>query len=120
MADNTPETPQTEIEELIENLKTYVNTSMDLYKMQATEKGADIAAGAIINLVIGAIATIVLLFASLAAAFIISAYFEKMYMGFLIIAGLYSLIAVVLYLSKDHWLKGSMVNNIIKSIYKPS
>ena len=109
--------PKPEIEEIVEELKSYVNISMDLYKMKATEKGARIATGAIINVVIGIFVFMVFLFSNVALAFCLSVYFDKMYAGFLIVAGLYTVIALVIYLLKDKWLKGNMVDSIIKSIY---
>lgn len=119
MSDNSNEPQKAGIEEIVEDLKLYVNTSMDLYKLKAAERGADIASGAIINLVIGVLICMVVLFTSLAAAFILSEYYNSMYIGFLIIAGFYSLVAVVMYLSKDHWLKSTLADNLIKAIYKP-
>jgi len=111
------ENSKPEIDEIVEALKSYVNTSADLYKMKATAKGAEIASSAIINIVIAVFVSMVFLFASLALAFCLSEYFDKMYMGFLIVAGFYSLIAVVIYISRDKWLKGSLIDNIIKAIY---
>ena len=117
MAEPTQEKPRPEIEEIVEELKSYINTSIDLYKLKTTEKAAYIAASAIINLVLGAFASMILLFASLALAFCLSDYFDKMYAGFIIVAGLYALLAIVVFLSKDKWLKSTLVDNIIKAIY---
>lgn len=117
MAEPTQEKPRPDIEEIVEELKSYVNTSIELYKLKTTEKGAEIAAAAIINLVMGALICMILLFFSLALAFFLSEYFDKMYMGFLIVAGIYALSAIVIYVSKDKWLKGTLVDNIIKAIY---
>ena len=109
--------PKPEMEEIVEDLKSYINTNLELYKMKATEKGAEIASQAIINIIMGVMASMALLFVSLALAFSLSAYFDKMYLGFLIVGGLYALIGFVIYLSKDTWLKGTLVDNIIKSVY---
>ncbi len=117
MAEPTSEKPRPEIEEIVDELKSYINTYMDLYKMKATEKGAVMASNAIINLVMAVLVVIIFLFVSFALAFCLSEYFDNLYAGFLIIAGFYTLLAVIIYLSKDKWLKTSLVNNIIKSVY---
>ncbi len=117
MAEPTTEKPRPEIDEIVEEVKAYINASMDLYKMKATEKGAVMASGAIINIVMAVLVLIIFLFASFALAFFLSEYFDNLYAGFLIIAGFYTLLAVIIYISKDKWLKNSLVNNIIKSAY---
>lgn len=109
--------PKPEIEEIVEDLKSYINTNMELYKMKATEKGAEIASQAIINIIIGVMVSMTLLFVSFALAYCLSEYFDKMYLGFLIVGGIYGVIGIFIYLSKDAWLKGTLVDNIIKSVY---
>lgn len=106
-----------EIEEVIEDLKEYINTSVDLYKLKTTEKGVEIASDAIIHLFIGVFAVLTLIFGSFAIAYGIGESTGKIYLGFLIVAAFYALIAIIILFSKDKWLKGTLINNIIKSVY---
>lgn len=106
-----------QIDEVIDEVKEYVNVSLDLYKLKATEKGAMIASTAIINILLGAFAAMALLFVSFAAAYAIAEMTGKIYLGFLAIAGFYALIGLLILATKDKWLKNSLVDSIIKSIY---
>ena len=105
------------IEEIIDDIKDYIDTSSELYKMKATEKAAEVVSGAVIGLTLALISAFVLLFASLAAAFMLSEIFHKDYIGFVIVAGVYAFIAVIIFITKDKWLKHRIVNSFIKTIY---
>lgn len=117
MTEPNNEKNKPDLAEIAEEIKSYVNTTAELYKLKATDKGAEIASVAIINIVVGIFAGMVLLFASLALAFCISAYFDKLYSGFLIVAGFYLLISVLILFVKDRWLKNTLVDSIIKVVY---
>ena len=117
MSAPTTEKPNPDLEDIVDELKSYINTSIDLYKLKASEKGAEIASSAIINVVMGVFVGMVFLFASLALAFCLSEYFDKMYLGFLVVAGIYTVLALVILLAKDRWLKSTLIDNIIKAIY---
>ncbi len=107
-----------EIEEVIEDLKEYINTSVDLYKLKSTEKGAELASDAIIHLFIGVFSVLTLIFGSFAIAYAIGESMGKIYLGFVIVATFYALIVIIILFSKDRWFKGILINNIIKSVYK--
>jgi len=107
-----------EIEEVLEDVKDYVNTSIDLYKLKTTEKGAEMASEAIIYLFIGVFAVLTLIFSSFAIAYAIGESTGKIYVGFLIVAAFYALTGIIILISKDKWLKGTLINNIIKSVYR--
>ena len=106
------------IEKIADDLKDYVETSITLYKHQATQKGAEVASQAIINLVIAFFIGSALLFGSIACSLYISELIGHPYSGFLIMTGFYALIGLVIILTKDKWLKNRLVDSFIKSIYK--
>ena len=116
MEENNPKN-KNDLEEIINEVKSYVGTTAELYKLKASEKGAEIACLAIINIVLGIFASLILLFASIALALCLSSYFGKMYIGFLLVAGLYTFFSVIILLTKDKWLKGSLTDSIIRVIY---
>ena len=105
------------IEDIIDDIKDYVDTSSELYKMKATAKAADIISGAVINLSLVLLFAFVLFFASFAFAYLNSEYFNHHYSGFFVVAGIYALIAFFIMATKDKWLKHRIVNGFIKSIY---
>ncbi len=115
--DETTQKNKPELDEILNEVKSYMGTTVDLYRMKAAEKGAEIASIAIINIVLGIFAALVLLFASLALALYLSSFFDSMYTGFLLVAGLYAIFSIIILLTKDKWLKGSLTDNIIRVIY---
>jgi hypothetical protein len=106
------------IESLADDIKDYVEVNVELLKLQATEKGAGIASSAILNLVLAFFAGSALLFASIAAALLISQYMHSLYSGFFIVAAIYAGLGLIILLGKDKWLKTTLTDNFIKSIYK--
>ena len=105
------------IEEIIDDIKDYIDTSSELYKMKATAKAADIIYGTVINLTLVLLFAFVLFFASFALAYLLSEYFHREYIGFVIVAGLYAFVAIIIMATKEKWLKHRIVNSFVKSIY---
>ena len=108
---------KTPVEDIIDDLKDYVDTSFELYKLKATGKAAEMVSGTIINLTIAFTAGFALLFISLAAAFMISEFLANTYVGFVIVGGVYAFTCIVIYLTKDKWLKNRLINSFIQAIY---
>jgi uncharacterized membrane protein YgcG len=105
------------IEDLTDNLQEYLKTSAELYKMQATAKGAELGAEMIIGIIAGVFLAMGFLFASFAAAYSISDWLGKQYSGFLVVAVLYALLATIILLLKGRGLKASIADFIVKQIY---
>lgn len=72
---------------LADDLRGYVETTVEIYKLQATEKIADLVAGMMINIILLVVVSMAFLFFSLAAAFLIGKALGETYLGFLIVAG---------------------------------
>lgn len=106
------------IENIADDIKDYVETSITLYKHQATQKGAEVASEAIINLLIAFFIGTALLFGSIACSLYLSELLGHPYSGFLIMTGFYALLGFIVILTKDKWLKNRLVDSFIKSIYK--
>ena len=105
------------LEDLADDLKDYLKTSAELYKMQASAKGAEMGAEAILGIIILIFLSMAFLFASIAAAFSISAWLGKEYSGFLIVAGVYLLVALVIIFFKNKGMKRSLADKIVNQIY---
>lgn len=106
------------IEDLIEHVEKYVETQGKLAKLKAVEQSS-LAAGAIIsNLVILLFFLFVFLFLSFAAAYFISDYFEKNYIGFVLVGAFYFLIAMILFSKRESFLQTKISNAMIKNIFK--
>jgi len=116
---NTPESEAgVNIEQVIEHVEEYIETHGRLVKLKAVEQSS-LAAGAIIsNLVILFFFLFVLLFLSLAAAYFISDYFEKNYVGFALIGAFYFLIGLILFIKRESLLQTAISDAMIKNFFK--
>ncbi|HEX5001264.1 MAG TPA: phage holin family protein [Bacteroidia bacterium] len=108
---------KTEIEELVDDIKEYVNTSAEIYKMKASAQAARAGASTMIGIVVGILATVAFLFFSFAAAFSISSWLNTQYSGFLVIGALYGIIALVISAQRNKGLRDSLTDKFIKHIY---
>ena len=111
------ESQKAEFENLVDDIKDYINTSAELYKLKATRQGAEVASVVIINMIVILLASLVLLFASVAAAFLVSELTGKTYIGFILVAGFYAIVVTIVMVTKDRWLKGLFTDNIIRTLY---
>lgn len=105
-------------ESLTDNLKSYVNTQIELLKLQLTDKVS--AAGSTIFssvlLVLTAISCI--FFLSCWAALFLSAKIGDTYSGFAIVGGFYLLFSIVLLLARKQILETPIRNQLIKVLFK--
>jgi hypothetical protein len=107
------------IEEATANIKNYFNTCYELRVLQTTEKisnaGSEIISGTFITF----LGMLSVLFLSLAVAFYVSfVVMGDKYSGFIMVGGLYVLLAVVLFIFKTKLLDYPIRNKIIKAIFR--
>jgi Flp pilus assembly protein TadB len=103
---------------MFEKIKKYILTNIELQKLSAVEK---------IALIMGAIAAasilvifflIAVLFLSVGLCLYISNLFGDNYSGFLIMGGVYLLLAVIAYLLKDSMISKPVANSVIRMMFK--
>ncbi|MFN5224496.1 MAG: phage holin family protein [Bacteroidota bacterium] len=103
--------------EAINDLKTYAENTVDLYKLQAVEKGSQMGASMIVYIIIGTFAGLSVIFLSLFAALWLNEKLNSPYFGFLCVAGAYLLITLILWTGRNGWLKNMFTDSIIQSIF---
>jgi ammonia channel protein AmtB len=104
------------IDQLLFKGEEYLKTREELAKLIVAEKTSRAASSLFSTLVIFAVFLFALAFASVAAAYIISEYFEKASTGFIIVTLFYLVVGIILYFKKEKWLKVTMMNSMIKII----
>ncbi len=109
---------QTPIEMLFEKAQTYGETNIELFKLNAIEKSANITSSLLSRIVIGLIIAMCIFLASLGLALYIGECAGKSYYGFFILAGCYTLIAFVISLFRHQWIKTPISNLIISKLLK--
>jgi|APHig6443717817_1056837.scaffolds.fasta_scaffold06865_5 uncharacterized membrane protein YagU involved in acid resistance len=84
------------IENLIENLKCYAVTTVDLFKLETADRFSTILSKLISNVIIWLTVVLFSLFLSLCISFFLSDIFDNSYIGFGIVAGFYLLLLIAL------------------------
>ncbi len=104
------------VEELTESVKNYVNTNIELLKLQLTERISVIAPGLLTSLILAMIGLIFILFLSIVAGFYFSKLLGDFTLGFGIIAGFYLLLGILFLLVKKNIIEKPLRDKIINKI----
>ena len=88
-------------DKLLETLTSYLETKLEIFKLDLKEEIAATLTKVIIYLIIGLLGMISLIFLLLALAAVLNDYFESSYIGYLIDTGILVLIGGILYFNKN-------------------
>ena len=121
LIDNIPEANIMEnnanmIESLVEQAFDYGKLSFELAKLKAVDKSATILSSALAQVVIYFFVFTFLLFLNLGLALWLGELLGKSYYGFLVIAAIYGLTAMIVRVFFYHWIKNSVCNGLIKRL----
>ena len=114
MSDNT-----TPIATLFERAEIYSKTTIKLLKLHAVDKTAETVSSLFSMLLVAMTVVLSIVIISIGLAFWIGKVLGDTYYGFFIVGGLYMLLAVILRIFREQWLKYPVSNSIIKQIMKP-
>ncbi len=106
------------LDELLDKIKLYLNTRMELGKLTLIEKGVLLFANLLTDGLVVVFLILGFLFVSLASGFYFSELFGNTFAGFFIVALFYFIVAFVIYLIKDKYLEKPIINGAIKKIFK--
>jgi hypothetical protein len=105
-------------EELADNVKEYFNTKIESAKLNAAEKSSYIIA----NLVAGMAALIVfiffIIFTGAALSLVLGQWIGKIWAGFLIVAGFYLLMGIVVWTARGKIIRMPVMNALIQQLFK--
>jgi hypothetical protein len=106
------------IEELIANLKSYTNTTIELLKLETVQRTSSIFSNLVSRLIIGIVIILFAFFSSLGLSFYLSDLLGNSYWGFGIIAGFYLLLVLILIIGRKTLLIKPLDNIIIQGLLK--
>jgi Protein of unknown function (DUF1469). len=106
------------IEGLTRHVKEYVQTRIDLAKLEVAEKISLIVANLIAVLVVMVMFVFVLIFGSLAGAWALSEWLDNTWAGFLIVAGIYCLLGIIIWFARGRLIRFPVMNAIIRQLGK--
>lgn len=105
------------IESLLEQLKEYANTRVAQFKFSVAQKLSNTISDLVAALLAGLVFLIFLFFGSIAAAIAIGDLLGKLWLGFLVIAGVYLLAGIIIWKVKDRIIHIPLMNSLIKKLF---
>jgi hypothetical protein len=106
------------IKTLIDKSKDYLETKMELTKLKTIDKSADVLSSVFVMVSIIFIASLVIVFISIAFALLLGKLVGSNYNGFFIVGGFYALILLIIYFQRDKWIKTPIANGLINKMLK--
>ncbi|GAB1464097.1 phage holin family protein [Pedobacter sp.] len=105
------------IEELVSEAKSYVDTRLDYLHLKSVEKGSKLFADLITNTVVVVCFLLAFLLGTITLALYLAEVFGSYVAGFGCVAGLYLLISIIVFLTKDNIIEKILVNMFIKNYF---
>ena len=105
-------------EGLTDHVKEYINTSIELTKLQIAEKTSQVVSQVIAITIVALFFLLFLIFGSIAGAWALSNWIGKPYSGFLIVAGIYLLLGIIVWVGRGRLLRFPIMNAVIRQLQK--
>ena len=106
----------TPIETLFEKAGDYGKISMELFKLQAIDKSAEVFSVLASKLVITIVVALFTLCVNIGLALWIGELMGKVYYGFFIVAGFYAIVSTLFYVFRRQWIKDPVSTTIIRKM----
>lgn len=107
-------------DDLFKRATDYVNTNIELAKLNIIEKSVKTVGSVISNLILVVVCALCLLFLSFAMGFYLGEILSSTYLGFIIVAAFYLVVAIIIALISTKHIKNPIINILISKIFKNS
>ena len=108
----------TPIESLFERAEDYSKTTLELFKLSAIDKSADVFSSLAVRFAIFMVGAVFTLVINIGVAMWLGELLGKPYYGFFVVAIFYALVMSLLYLFRNEWIKTPVSNSIITQMTK--
>jgi hypothetical protein len=109
----------TPITTLFDRAEDYGKTTLNLMKLNAIDKSADVLSTLVSRVVVLMIVVFSVLIISVGLSLWVGKLLGENFYGFFVIGGFYAIVAIVIYLYRLHWLQYPISNAIIKQMLNP-
>ena len=106
------------IKSLIDQIKEYLETKIELTRLKTIDKAADVLSSVIVMVSIVFLGSLFIIFISIAMALILGNWLGAAHYGFLIIGGFYALLLLLIYWRREKWIKVPIANGLISKMLK--
>ena len=108
----------TKAEELINHLKEYADSKISFAKLNVAEKTSKVVANLTTVLIMLVFILFFIGYASSALASVLGEWTGKLYWGQLLVAGLYLILAIVLWLNRERILRLPVLNALLQQFFR--
>lgn len=105
------------IESLFEKTQEYGRTSIELIKLKAVDKIADVASSFVSRIIVAISLIFFLLIFNIAVSLWLGDALGKNYYGFLVVAGFYALMGLILHYFMRGWIQKTISNSLITKLF---
>ena len=104
---------------ILDKAGEYAETQLQLLKYRTIDKGAEVASSLITKLAVVLLFATFLFILNIGLSLWIGALLGASYYGFFVMAGVYAIIALIVYGFRRQWLKYPLNDLIVKKLLKP-
>ncbi|MDD2675622.1 hypothetical protein DR871_007130 [Flavobacterium petrolei] len=108
----------TTIEMLFERAENYTKTTVELARLNVVDKTADVVSSLISRIAVSIVFAMFAFLVNIGLSLWIGELVGKIYYGFFIVSSFYLLIAIILYIFKNEWIKMPISNFMIVKMLK--
>jgi hypothetical protein len=108
----------TTIEMLFEKAEDYGKTSIELFKLNAIDKSADLVSSLVTKVAIAIVVAMFILILNIGLAFWVGELLGKVYYGFFAVAGFYALLSLLICVFQHSLVKIPISNRLIVKLLK--
>jgi uncharacterized membrane protein len=106
------------IDSLLEKTTEFVKTSIELAKLKALDKTADVVSTLIPQTIVFILVSTFVIFLNLGIALWLGDILNNSYYGFFVVAGFYAFVAAIIHFFFHKTIKRNIANNIVKQLLK--
>ncbi|HKR06282.1 MAG TPA: phage holin family protein [Bacteroidia bacterium] len=107
---------ENKVEQLIRNIKEYAETRFDIALLDIQDKISEILSSIASIAIVAIISIFIIFFTSVGAAWWIGQVLHNPSIGFFCVAGFYLLVAIIIIVNRDKWIKLPIINGLLKKI----
>ncbi|MEP6616037.1 MAG: hypothetical protein ABJA57_05630 [Ginsengibacter sp.] len=110
------DTKTSSIEYLLDSTRNYIETRIDLLKLKAIDKSSGILSSIASVFLIVLICLVFIVLLNIGLSLLLGELLGKVYYGFFIVAAFNAIIGIILFNSREKWIKTPIVNGMLKSM----
>lgn len=110
--------PDDSIQSLLDRAKDYADTRIELMKLKAIDKSADVVSSAASGLVTAVVFIFFFITLNLGLGFLLGELLGKVYYGFFVLAAIYFITGLLFKAYGKKWIKDPVSDKLIKKLFK--